>query len=38
MLAYIKGTIDYGITYKGSGDLKPIGYIDSDYARCKNTR
>jgi len=38
MLAYIKGTIDYGITYKGSGDLEPIGYVDSDYARYKNTR
>ena len=38
MLAYIKGTIDYGITYKGGGDLKPISYIDSNYARYKDTR
>ena len=38
MLADIKGTMDYEITYKGGGDLEPISYIDSDYTRCKNTR
>ena len=37
-LAYVKGTLDYGITYKGGGDLKPIGYVDLDYAGCKDTR
>ena len=37
-LAYVKGTIDYGITYRGGGTLNPIGYVDSDYAGCKDTR
>jgi len=34
----VKGTIDYGITYRGGGTLNPIGYVDSDYAGCKDTR
>jgi len=38
VMAYIKGTIDYGITDKGGGNLKPSGYVDSDYAGCKDTR
>ena len=37
-LRYIKGMINYGIMYKGGGELEPIGYVDSDYAGCKNTR
>ena len=37
-LAYVKETIDYGITYRGGGTLNPIGYVDSDYAGCKDTR
>jgi len=37
-LAYVKGTIDYGITYRGGGTLNPIGYVNSDYAGCKDTR
>jgi len=34
----VKGTIDYGITYRGGGTLNPIGYVNSDYAGCKDTR
>jgi len=37
-LTYIKGTKHYGITYKGNSSLKPIEYVDSDYAGCKDTR
>ena len=33
ILAYIKGTIRYGITYAGE-DLNPTGYVDSDFAGC----
>jgi len=38
MLTYVKGIMDYGITYKDSGNLEPIDYVDSNYARCKDTR
>jgi len=38
VLAYVKGTIDYGITYKGGGSLQPYGYVDLDYASCKDTQ
>jgi len=37
-LIYVKGTIDYGTTYRGRGTLNSIGYVDSDYAGCKDTR
>jgi len=35
ILAYIKETIDYGITYRRGETLNPIGYVDSDYIGCK---
>jgi hypothetical protein len=49
VLRYIKGTLDYGICYKpptGSerdphtvgAELKPEGYVDSDWAGCVDTR
>ena len=38
VMAYIKGTIDYGITYKGGGSLEPSGYVDLNYARYKDIR
>ena len=38
VMAYIKDTIDYGITYKNGSSLKSSGYVDSDYAGCKDTR
>jgi hypothetical protein len=31
-LAYLKATLDYGITYKHGGNLRPQGYVDVDYA------
>jgi len=37
VLSYIKGTSHYGITYKRGGNLTPVGYVDSDYAGCKDT-
>ena len=37
VLSYIKGTSHYGITYKGGGNLTPVGYVDSNYAGCKDT-
>ena len=37
VLGYIKRTIDYGVTYKVTGDLNLIGYVDSDFAGCKDT-
>jgi len=38
ILAYVKGTIGYGITYRAGGNLNLIGYVDSDFAGCKDTR
>ena len=38
VLAYIKGTKNYGITYRGGEKLSPTGFVDSDYAGCKDTR
>lgn len=34
VLQYIKGTLDFRITYGGEGhtDLAPVGYVDADYA------
>jgi len=29
--------IDYGVTYKVTGDLNLIGYVNSDFAGCKDT-
>jgi len=37
VLAYIKGTLNYGITYKADTELNPTGYVDSDFAGCKDT-
>jgi hypothetical protein len=31
-LAYLKGTLDYGVAYKHGGILRPQGYVDADYA------
>ena len=40
VLGYIKGTLNYRITYVqvSAGGLKPIGYVDSDYAGDPDTR
>jgi hypothetical protein len=39
ILGYIKGTLNYRITYsKVEGGLKPIGFVDADYAGDYDTR
>jgi len=38
VLGYIKGTIDYGITYRASASLDLVGYVDSDFTGCTTTR
>lgn len=38
VMAYVKGTINYGISYQAGGDLRPIGYVNSDFAGCKDSR
>ena len=38
LLAYLKGTINYRITYSRGGDLSPIGFVDADYAGDVDTR
>ena len=32
LLAYLKGSINYKISYSWGGDLAPIGFVDADYA------
>lgn len=40
VLQYIKGSLDYKITYGGQGNssLKPYGYVDADYGGDRDTR
>ena len=38
VIGYIKGTLDYGIMYKAGEELNLVGYVDSDFAGCHNTR
>lgn len=39
ILRYLKGTVDFGITFKDSGSpFKLLGFTDADYAGCLNTR
>ncbi len=38
ILRYIAGTRNQGITFGLSEDLKPIGYTDSDWGGCRETR
>ena len=38
VLTYIRGTLNYGITYRAGSKLNPTGYVNSDFAGCKNTR
>ena len=37
VLAYIKGTLDYGITYRADGELSPTRYINSNFTGYKDT-
>lgn len=38
VLGYIRNTLDLGITYTRDAPLIPVGYADSDYAACHDTR
>jgi len=38
VLGYIKRTLDYVIRYHAGTILDPVGYVNSDFAGCKNTR
>lgn len=38
ILAYIKGTLDYAITYHQNSSLKLYRYVDADYADDGDTR
>lgn len=37
-MAYVKGTLDYGITYCRDRSLNPFGYVDADFAGDSDTR
>ena len=38
LLAYLKGTLHYKITYQRGGNIDPIGFVDADYAGDIDTR
>ena len=38
VLCYLQGTKDYMLTYRRTNNLEIIGYSDSNYAGCKDTR
>ena len=38
VLRYLQGTKNYMLTYRRSNHLEVIGYSDSDYAGCVDTR
>jgi len=38
VLRYLQGTKDYMLIYKRSDDLEVIGYSDSDFAGCVDSR
>jgi hypothetical protein len=37
-MRYLQGTKDYGLTYRHTDHLKVVGYSDSDFARCIDSR
>jgi len=37
-MQYLQGTKDYKLTYKRSDHLKVVGYSDSDFARCPDSK
>ena len=37
ILAYVKETLDYRITYHQETSLQPVGFVNSDFANNKNT-
>ena len=38
VLRYLQGTKDYMLTYKRSNNLKVIGYSDSDFSGCVESK
>ena len=38
VLSYIKGTMHYRILYRGGESINPVGYVDSDFVGCRDTR
>lgn len=38
ILRYVKGTINFGLTFSPSSDYNILGYSDADWARCVETR
>ena len=38
VLGYIERTLDYAIRYRAGAALDLVGYVDSDFAGCKNTK
>ncbi|KAJ3563743.1 hypothetical protein NP233_g8744 [Leucocoprinus birnbaumii] len=38
VMAYIRGTLEYGITYHRGASLQPVGFVDSDFANDQDTR
>lgn len=38
VLCYLQGTKDYMLTYRRTDNLEIIGYSDSDYVDCKDTK
>jgi hypothetical protein len=38
VLGYLKGTLDYKITYHHGVSIIPVGFFDADYAGCLDTR
>ncbi|XP_078172770.1 secreted RxLR effector protein 161-like [Carex rostrata] len=38
VLRYLQGTKNYMLTYRRSNQLEVIGYIDSDFAGCLDSR
>lgn len=38
ILRYVKGTVNFGLTFSKSSDYSILGYSDADWARCVDTR
>ena len=38
VLRYVKGTLNYGLTFRSSDDFQLHGYSDADWAGCTDTR
>ena len=38
VMRYLKGTMEYMLTYKRTDHLEVIGYADADYGACLDSR